>query len=82
VVKSFDFHPVSGSNPSGGNFFKKSTNFLDHPRFPKILRQNLESTAALSEGERIGSVASYSDSSLFKSKAGNLLKQTLISNAD
>jgi len=38
---------VPGSNPSGGIYFKKSTNFLYHLRFPKILAINLVSTAAI-----------------------------------
>ena len=47
VVKSFGFYlTVPGSNHGGGNFFKKSTNFLDHSRFPKILAKNMVSTAA------------------------------------
>ena len=37
MAKSFDSHPgVPGSNPSDGNFFKKSTNFLNPRGFQKF----------------------------------------------
>ena len=67
-----DFHPVDpGSIPGIGNFFKNSTNFLYHPRLPKFCEKtgiNSCYSTTLSKGEIIGSVASYSDSTLVQTE--------------